>query len=107
MFRSTTILHVLDDRQSREAAPVLAHEGHAPGVGQSEVVEEQAYGRHVQLVRVVVGVGVLGGDTNMTSAKFWDFLTPPLLSFITGRGVRSATGSSWLRFGMFHHPDGQ
>ena len=25
----------------------------------------------------------------------------------TGRGVRSATGLGWLRFGMFHHPDGQ
>ena len=25
----------------------------------------------------------------------------------TGRGVRSATGLGWPRFGMFHHPDGQ
>ena len=31
----------------------------------------------------------------------------PLKKLVTGRGVRSAIGLGWLRFGMFHHPDGQ
>ena len=56
---------------------------------------------------VALDAAPVGRNLNGNTCEFFNSSNSVSRNFGTGRGVRSATGLGWLRFGMFHHPDGQ